>query len=155
VRNDLDREPAFPKPLPYRYTLGEAIRGTKLDLCRWLSEDSQTYLLWSHTKPGQSEGMKRTAQRLLGKKTMLQHYRLSMDKPANTLVQGSICLYHPDEPRSLSIAEAKRVCSFPDDFRLTGSFAQQWERLGRAVPPVMMYHIARIIREEVLTPCAG
>jgi len=26
----------------------------------------------------------------------------------------------------------KRLCGFPDDFILTGTFGQQWERLGRA-----------------------
>jgi hypothetical protein len=29
---------------------------------------------------------------------------------------------------------------------LTGTYAQQWERLGRAVPPVMMWHVAREVR---------
>jgi len=31
-----------------------------------------------------------------------------------------------------------------------GSCAQQWERLGRAVPPVMSFHIAKTIRDEIL-----
>src|SRR5690606_1952074 len=49
---------------------------------------------------------------------------------------------HPTERRKFSIAELRRICGFPDDFVLTGTYAQQWERLGRAVPPVMMRHIA-------------
>lgn len=57
---------------------------------------------------------------------------------------------HPTERRKFSIAELKRICAFPDDFELTGSYAQQWERLGRSVPPVMMYHIAKTIETEVL-----
>lgn len=52
--------------------------------------------------------------------------------------------------RKFTIAELKRICSFPDDFILTGSFAQQWERLGRAVPPVMMKHIAACVRDNIL-----
>ncbi len=46
----------------------------------------------------------------------------------------------------------KRICAFPDDFQLTGSYAQQWERLGRAVPPVMMCKIAAAIRDGALCP---
>lgn len=57
---------------------------------------------------------------------------------------------HPTEKRKFSIAELKRICAFPDDFILTGTYAQQWERLGRAVPPVMMSHIAATIRDEIL-----
>ena len=34
---------------------------------------------------------------------------------------------------------------------LCGSYAQQWERLGRSVPPVMMNHIAATIRDEILS----
>lgn len=56
---------------------------------------------------------------------------------------------HPTERRKFTIAELRRICAFPDDFILTGTYAQQWERLGRAVPPVMMYHIARAIRDSV------
>jgi DNA (cytosine-5)-methyltransferase 1 len=63
---------------------------------------------------------------------------------------GIASVTHPTERRKLTIAELKRICGFPDDFVLTGSYAQQWERLGRAVPPVMMFHIAAVIRDRVL-----
>lgn len=53
------------------------------------------------------------------------------------------------ETRKLTIAEVKRICSFPDDYVLTGSYAQQWERLGNSVPPVMMFHLATAIRDRV------
>jgi site-specific DNA-cytosine methylase len=51
--------------------------------------------------------------------------------------------------RKLTIPEVMALCSFPPDFRLEGSYAQQWARMGNAVPPVMAYHIARAIREGV------
>jgi DNA (cytosine-5)-methyltransferase 1 len=57
---------------------------------------------------------------------------------------------HPTEKRKFSIAELRRICGFPDDFILTGTYAQQWERLGRAVPPVMMAAIASTIRDKIL-----
>lgn len=57
---------------------------------------------------------------------------------------------HPFEKRKFSIAELRRICGFPDDFILTGSYQQQWERLGRAVPPVMMSHIAACVRDKIL-----
>lgn len=57
---------------------------------------------------------------------------------------------HPTERRKFSIAEIRRICSFPDDFVLTGKYEQQWERCGRAVPPLMMRAVAATIRDEVL-----
>lgn len=52
--------------------------------------------------------------------------------------------------RKLSLGELRRICGFPDDFVLTGTYEQRWERLGRAVPPVMMSHIARAVRTKIL-----
>lgn len=54
--------------------------------------------------------------------------------------------------RKLTIPELRRICGFPDDYALAGSFAVQWERLGDSVPPPMMAAIARTIREEILQP---
>lgn len=59
---------------------------------------------------------------------------------------------HPTQRRKFTIRELRRICAFPDDFQLTGKYAQQWERLGRAVPPRMMFHVARTIRDEVFGP---
>ncbi len=62
---------------------------------------------------------------------------------------GTASVVHPSERRKFSIPELKRICSFPDDFELTGSYPRQWESCGRAVPPLMMYAIAKTIREEI------
>lgn len=64
--------------------------------------------------------------------------------------QSTASVLHPTEKRKFTIAELRRICGFPDDFVLTGTYAQQWERLGRAVPPVMMSHIAATVRDQIL-----
>ena len=53
--------------------------------------------------------------------------------------------------RKLSIPELKIISSFPTDYILTGSYSKQWERIGRAVPPLMMKAIAEHIYENILT----
>ncbi len=78
------------------------------------------------------------------------------DQPCPTICAshghpGVASVTHPTEKRKLTIAELKRICAFPDDFVLTGTYSQQWERLGRAVPPVMMRAVAETIRDEILT----
>jgi DNA (cytosine-5)-methyltransferase 1 len=54
------------------------------------------------------------------------------------------------ERRKLTIPELLRISSFPIDFKLTGTFAEQWERVGRAVPPMLMYHVASAIKHKIL-----
>lgn len=84
-----------------------------------------------------------------------QLVRPNLDAPCPTITQrggDNTCasVTHPTEKRKFSIAELKRICGFPDDFILKGTYAQQWERCGRAVPPVMMSHIAATVRDEIL-----
>lgn len=84
-----------------------------------------------------------------------QLVRPNRDEPSPTVTASGgtpslASVTHPSERRKFSIAELRRICGFPDDFALSGTYAQQWERLGRAVPPVMMSHIAATVRDEVL-----
>ena len=70
--------------------------------------------------------------------------------PASPADSGHFQIENKTEKRKFTIAELKRICAFPDDFILTGSYAQQWERLGNSVPPIMMFHIAKIVKENIL-----
>lgn len=60
-------------------------------------------------------------------------------------------LTHPIIARKFTLAELRRICGFPDDFVLTGTYEQRWERLGRAVPPVMMAAVAATVRDRILS----
>lgn len=73
-----------------------------------------------------------------------------LDKPFPTLTAtgaqvGAASVTHPTECRKLTPAEAKAACSFPQDFELTGSREQRYERMGRAVPPLMMRAVGRAV----------
>jgi len=114
-----------------------------------VSADISRYAIgaeWDKLKPGEQSK----------KYFSLQKPRLDKPSPCITQTAGitsAAGVVHPTERRKFSIGELKRICAFPDDFRLTGTYAQQWERLGRAVPPVMMAHIAATIRDEILAKC--
>ncbi len=80
--------------------------------------------------------------------------KVDPERPSPTVMQrggdgGDATVTHPVERRKFTIDELKRICAFPDDFQLTGTYAQQWERLGRAVPPLMMRAVAQTIATEV------
>ncbi len=99
---------------------------------------------WDALKPGQ------------GSKRYFNLVKPDSNEPCPTICAshghpGIAGVTHPTEKRKLTIAELKRICAFPDDFDLKGTYAQQWERLGRSVPPVMMCQIASVVRDHVLT----
>lgn len=56
---------------------------------------------------------------------------------------------HPSEPRKFTIPELKAICSFPADYDIAGSYAQQWAVCGMSVPPLMMFEIAKSVRETL------
>jgi len=56
-------------------------------------------------------------------------------------------LIHPFEDRGLSVREAARLQSFPDDFVFKGSLMYIQQQIGNAVPPLLAYELFKSIIE--------
>lgn len=183
VRSDLQIDPIFPKPLPYFYSIADAIpavrkvwydrttatlgAGAGRRISRDRNRPAPTITAHGATTDAREDwlveiesSMERFATGSEWKNLRVgeqsekyfQLVRSRPDKPVGTITAGggNACLAsvsHPYECRKFSIAELRRLSGFPDDFVLTGSYAKQWERIGRAVPPVMMSHVARAVQE--------
>ena len=85
--------------------------------------------------------------------------RLRWDEPCSTvgttfgMISGSRNV-HPVHTRSLTVREALRCQTFPDDFRLSGAWGEIRTMIGNAVPPLLAEAIGAHLLRTVLAPLA-
>lgn len=60
--------------------------------------------------------------------------------------------WHYKLPRRLSMREAARIQSFPDEFRFAAKLRETERMIGNAVPPVLAWHVARSITNVLVAP---
>ena len=78
-----------------------------------------------------------------------QRIRLAYSNPSPTQLAGGIRpqfqFGHPTQPRGLTIRERARIQSFPDSYVFKGGITQERVQTGNAVPPLMIYAVAKEI----------
>lgn len=148
VRDDLGIPPAFPTPYPWSYPLTDVLDPDEIRTDPETGEDISIERFaigreWKRLPYGR------------GSDKYLNLVRAAPDQPSPTITQtagnvGAAGVTHPTAPRKYTLVELRRICGFPDDFVLSGNFQTRWERLGRAVPPLMMRAIGEVIATQIL-----
>lgn len=128
VRKDLNADFTPPAPVTRdkKISASEALRDLES-----LDEDSSFNHIWSRAKPSSGQGLR----------------YLIADEPATTMrseCHGNI-QFHYKLPRRISMREAARLQSFPDNFQFICGIRQMERMIGNAVPPVFAWHIAQAV----------
>jgi DNA (cytosine-5)-methyltransferase 1 len=101
-----------------------------------ISEDQSINHIWSRAAKSSEQGSR----------------ILKAEKPADTMraeCHGNI-QFHYKLKRRISMREAARLQSFPDNFHFSGGLRETERQVGNAVPPVLAWHIAKSLRDCLL-----
>lgn len=125
------------------------------NICRMSNDRAKR--LFAHMKQGDKYmDLPKEVRQILPFREDIFHDRLKrlvLKKPSWTILahigMDGYRYIHPTEDRTLSVREAARIQSFPDNFIFTGNMREQYIQVGNSVPPLLAEAIASSIKAQL------
>lgn len=120
-----------------------------MDTFRILEEDIE-----SGRREFDSKKISKLYEQKIGSKSPIHRYHvLEPDEPSTTIIAhlykdgNRFIHYDSAQQRTITVREAARLQSFPDDFEFVGSRGNAYQMIGNAVPPKLAKAIASAVRK--------
>lgn len=125
--------PVFNHPLPVLQQNNWVSALSAIDDLSNMEIDKKMSHIWSAAKPSPEQGRR----------------KLVADRPSSTIRAESHGnnQFHYALPRRISLREAARLQSFPDDFTFVHGMRRTERQIGNAVPPVLAWHVAYAVQQ--------
>ena len=122
-----------------------------METFRTLAEDIQ-----SGRREYNSKKISELYEQKIGSKSPIHRYHvLEPDEPSTTIIAhlhkdgNRFIHYDPTQQRTITVREAARLQSFPDDFEFIGSQGNAYQMIGNAVPVGLAKAIGFAIRDLI------
>lgn len=151
VRNDIGIKPVFPEAPDANVSTRGAIEDLLSDESDIVVNSSRLEYIKKYFYSGISYKEVKRISNELELPIHPAHYRRDRwEEPFYPLFGSTIRPFHPILDRLLTLKEAKRIQTFPDDYKLTDNPAFNWKEICSSVPPLLIQHVAQTLKTDIL-----
>ncbi|PLS19730.1 hypothetical protein CVD28_04780 [Bacillus sp. M6-12] len=151
VRNDLKVKPVFPEAIGKTVTTRDVLEDLLHIPMDFKTNPSREEYIMKYFRPGCTEEDIEDIMEAHELKVQGANYKRDRwEEPFYALKKNFTRPIHPEMDRVLSMWEAMRIQSFPDDFILSSNPSLNWQKICSSISPNIIKHIATTINKEIL-----
>lgn len=147
IRNDIKKDFEFPPPVSHRIVLANVLQNkNEIDKKYFFSERAHEGL--RRARKANPSFRKGRAPNVWEPCYTITAHLGSLNSTDPVVLVGRD-KYGEDKYRKFTPLEAARIQSFPDKFEFVGADSKKYTQIGNAIPPVLMWHLAKAIQHQI------